>query len=179
MSVQAIDAADVFAVAPGQRGDEVGGGWIGYLSYPDAAADNRARGSPRPPAAGPTACCAWTATVAGGTKAFRRRTHREWVADALSSPRTRAAPYEIDWEEPDFEQHQAGVLACLAAIGAGEVYQACVCTQFAGTLRGSSLEFFADAVTRTIPARAAYLAGDWGAVASLSPELFVRRVGDE
>jgi para-aminobenzoate synthetase component 1 len=86
--------------------------------------------------------------------------------------------YEIDWLEPDFASHQDGVAACLAAIGAGEVYQACVCTQFTGTLRGSSLEFFADAVTRTMPARAAYLAGDWGAVASLSPELFVRRVGD-
>ena len=28
------------------------------------------------------------------------------------------------------------------------------------------------------PARAAFVAGDWGAVASLSPELFLRRVGD-
>ena len=44
---------------------------------------------------------------------------------------------------------------------------------------GPSLEFFADAVTRTTPARAAYLAGEWGAVASLSPELFLRRSGDD
>ena len=44
--------------------------------------------------------------------------------------------------------------------------------------RGSPLDFFADAVARTAPARAAYLAGDWGAVASLSPELFLRRRGD-
>ena len=100
-----------------------------------------------------------------------------WVADALSAPVPRGT-YEIDWKEPDFARHQDGVAAALAAIGAGEVYQACVCTQFTGTLRGSSLEFFADAVTRTMPARAAYLAGDWGAVASLSPELFIRRVGD-
>ena len=31
---------------------------------------------------------------------------------------------------------------------------------------------------RTSPARAAYLAGEWGAVASLSPELFLRRRGE-
>jgi para-aminobenzoate synthetase component 1 len=69
------------------------------------------------------------------------------------------------------------VLACLAAIAAGEVYQACVCTRFTGRLRGTPLDFFVDAAARTQPARAAYLAGDWGAVASLSPELFLRRRG--
>jgi para-aminobenzoate synthetase component 1 len=70
------------------------------------------------------------------------------------------------------------VLACLDAIGAGEVYQACVCTQFTGTATGDPLDFFADAVARTSPARAAFVAGPWGAVASLSPELFLRRSGD-
>jgi para-aminobenzoate synthetase component 1 len=101
-----------------------------------------------------------------------------WVAAGLSR-RPIANPCEIAWAEPDFEAHQDGVLACLAAIGAGEVYQACICTQFTGTATGAPLDFFADAVTRTSPARAAYLAGDWGAVASLSPELFLRRAGDQ
>ena len=40
------------------------------------------------------------------------------------------------------------------------------------------IDFFVDAVARTAPARAAYLAGEWGAVASLSPELFLRRCGE-
>jgi para-aminobenzoate synthetase component 1 len=69
------------------------------------------------------------------------------------------------------------VLDCLEAIVAREVYQACVCTQFAGRLDGSTVDFFVEAVERTSPARAAYLAGEWGAVASLSPELFLRRCG--
>jgi para-aminobenzoate synthetase component 1 len=69
------------------------------------------------------------------------------------------------------------VVACLDAITGGEVYQACVCTQFIGRIDGAPVDFFADAVTRTAPARAAYLSGDWGAVASLSPELFLRRRG--
>jgi para-aminobenzoate synthetase component 1 len=178
VSVRAIAPAEAFAVPPGQRGDRIGGGWIGYLSYPDAAADGR---QPRiPEAAG-----GWTDTVlrldqdgCWWHESLSAAPIAAWVAEALSSPAPHAG-YEIDWEEPDFVRHQEGVLACLAAIGAGEVYQACVCTQFTGRLRGSSLEFFADAVTRTTPARAAYLAGDWGAVASLSPELFLRRVGDQ
>ncbi|TDO18799.1 para-aminobenzoate synthetase component 1 [Mycobacterium sp. BK086] len=178
VSVRAVDSAEVFAVPPGNSGDAVGGGWIGYLSYPDAASDGA---PPRIPEA-----------AGGWTDSVLRQDHdgywwheslsgapiAGWVSDALSSPPPRST-YEIDWEEPDFARHQDGVLAALAAIGAGEIYQACVCTQFTGTLHGSSLEFFADAVTRTTPARAAYLAGDWGSVASLSPELFVRRVGDE
>lgn len=178
LSVRAVEPTAVFPVPPGHRGDAVGGGWIGYLSYPDATADGA------PPRI-PEAAGGWTDNVlrldrdgCWWHESLSAAPIAGWVADALSSP---APPltYDIDWKKPDFARHQDGVLACLAAIEAGEVYQACVCTQFTGTLRGSSLEFFADAVTRTTPARAAYLAGDWGAVASLSPELFLRRTGDD
>ncbi|KAA0105183.1 aminodeoxychorismate synthase component I [Mycolicibacterium sp. P1-5] len=178
VSVQAVEADQVFAVPPGRSGEAVGGGWIGYLSYPDAAADGR---PPRiPEAAGGWADsvlrlnrdgCWWHESLSAAPIAG-------WVSEALSS-QIPSEMYEMDWDEPGFDRHQAGVLACLDAIGAGEVYQACVCTRFTGTLHGSSLEFFADAITRTAPARAAYLAGDWGAVASLSPELFLRRTGDD
>jgi para-aminobenzoate synthetase component 1 len=74
--------------------------------------------------------------------------------------------------------HRANVLDCLTAIETGEIYQACVCTQFTGAVSGQALDFFCDAVDRTAPARAAYLSGPWGAVASLSPELFLRRLGE-
>ncbi|AKK30808.1 aminodeoxychorismate synthase component I [Mycobacterium sp. EPa45] len=178
VSVRPVEPEQVFAVPPGRSGDAVGGGWIGYLSYPDAAADGR------PPRI-PEAAGGWTDSVlrldldgCWWYESLSAAPIAGWVAEAVSSPTT-SGMYEIDWQEPDFGRHQDGVLACLDAIGAGEVYQACVCTQFTGTLRGSSLEFFADAVTRTTPARAAYLAGGWGAVASLSPELFLRRTGDD
>ena len=100
-----------------------------------------------------------------------------WVADALRSRRS-PRTYRIAWGEADRDAHRRGVLECLEAIAAGEVYQACVCTQFAGRLDGAPVDFFVDAVERTSPARAAYLAGEWGAVASLSPELFLRRRGE-
>ena len=172
------EPATVFDVPPGS-GDAtaVGGGWIGYLSYPDAGADGRA---PRvPEAAGGWTDCVlrqdrdgvWWYESLTGTPLF------PWVTDALQDP-VPAGHVEIAWGEPDRDAHRRGVLDCLDAIAAGEVYQACVCTQFAGRLDGASVEFFAEAVERTCPARAAYVAGAWGAVASLSPELFLRRAGE-
>ncbi|HTY27237.1 MAG TPA: aminodeoxychorismate synthase component I, partial [Mycobacterium sp.] len=150
VAIAPTDPADVFAVAPGERTDAVGGGWIGYLSYPDPAADGR---GPRIPeaAGGWTDCvlrldtdgCWWHESLSGATV-------QSWVAIAMASQVPREV-CEIDWAEPDFAAHQAGVLDCLAAIASGECYQACVCTQFTGTVTGSPVDFFADAVTRTAP----------------------------
>src|SRR6201986_1670282 len=103
----------------------------------------------------------------------------DWLTAALAAAPAPARDCGIDWDPPDRRAHRDGVLACLEAVRAGEVYQACVCTQFAGTIAGEPLDFFIDGVARTAPARAAYIAGPWGAVASLSPELFLCRRGDQ
>jgi len=178
--VQEVAVSDVFC-APGAAvadAGAVGGGWIGYLSYPDAGAD----GLPHriPEAAGGWTDCVlrrdrdgqwWYESLSGAQMPA-------WLADALTlTPRT-APMCQIEWETGDRSAHRDGVLACLEAIAAGEVYQACVCTRFTGTVNGSSLDFFIEGVARTSPARAAYVAGPWGAVASLSPELFLRRRDD-
>jgi para-aminobenzoate synthetase component I len=156
----------------------VGGGWIGYLSYPDAGAEGR---PPRiPEAAGGWTDCVlrqdgdglwWYESLSGAPLS-------KWVADALANPLP-PKRFGITWGDADRCVHRRGVLECLEAIAAGEIYQACVCTQFAGRIVGEPVDFFVDAVERTSPARAAYVAGKWGAVASLSPELFLRRAGDE
>lgn len=177
VEVSPVDAAEAFDVSPGTSGDAVGGGWFGYLSYPDAGADGH---GPRiPEAAGGWSDCVlrqdddrqwWYESLSGAKLP-------DWVSEALRKP---PAPRvsTVAWDAADRDAHRRGVQACLEAIAAGEVYQACVCTQFAGRMHGAPVDFFADAVARTSPARAAYLAGDWGAVASLSPELFLRRRGD-
>jgi para-aminobenzoate synthetase component I len=177
VSAAPVDVSEVFDVPPGESAGAVGGGWFGYLSYPDAGADGL---GPRVPEA------------AGGWSDCVLRQHRDghwwyeslsgapisaWVADALRSPGV-VRDCSIAWADADRDAHRRGVLECLEAISAGEVYQACVCTQFVGRLDGAPVDFFVDAVERTSPARAAYLAGDWGAVASLSPELFLRRSGE-
>lgn len=168
--------AEVFDAGPGAAGPAVGGGWFGYLSYPDGV--DEGAGARIPEAAGGWTDCVlrcdrdgiwWFEDLTGAAMPG-------WLQEALTTTAA-PTPWHIDWTAPDRAAHQAGVLACLDAIGAGEVYQACVCTQFTGRFSGSPLEFFADAVAQTSPARAAFLAGSWGAVASLSPELFLRRCG--
>ena len=178
--ITVVDAVDAFDVRPGSHSTTVGGGWIGYLSYPDPASDGR---PPRvPEAAGGWTDCVlrcdrdrqwWYESLSGARMPG-------WLAETLAGPAPRSGPraYRIDWESADREAHRAGVLACLEAVRAGEVYQACVCTQFTGRLAGDPLDFFLDGVARTAPDRAAYVSGDWGAVASLSPELFLCRRGD-
>ncbi|MFZ0835248.1 MAG: aminodeoxychorismate synthase component I [Mycobacterium sp.] len=173
-----VDVDRVFAVRASGRGEGVvGGGWFGYLSYPDAGVDGL---GPRIPVA------------AGGWADFVLRQDRDgvwwyeslsdatlpnWIAEALRSP-IAPRPADVEWSRADRDAHRRGVLDCLEAIATGEIYQACVCTQFAGRLDGTPVDFFADAAARTSPARAAFIGGDWGAVASLSPELFLRRRGD-
>lgn len=185
VSIQPVSGDDVFSGPPGTGGPDatgaVGGGWVGYLSYPDAGADGRPHRIPEA-AGGWTDCVLrrdrdgqwWYESLSGAPIA-------DWLASALATTRAsvaRPAPAcRIDWEPADRAAHRDGVLACLEAIGAGEVYQACVCTQFAGTVTGSPLDFFIDGFVRTAPSRSAFVAGPWGAVASLSPELFLRRRG--
>jgi para-aminobenzoate synthetase component 1 len=175
--IRPVDVADAFAVRPGSQSSAVGGGWIGYLSYPDPGSDGQ--GARIPEAAGGWTDCVlrcdrdrqwWYESLTGAPMP-------DWLTDALTTL-VPARAYRIDWDTADRAAHRAGVLACLEAIRAGEVYQACVCTQFAGTIAGEPLDFFIDGVARTAPARAAYVAGPWGAVASLSPELFLCRRGD-
>jgi para-aminobenzoate synthetase component 1 len=176
LSVQPVSAPEAFDVRPGSHSTTVGGGWVGYLSYPDPAADGR-------PNRIPEAAGGWTDYVLRRDRyaqwwyeSLSGAAMPDWLAGALTAPPPRApVEWDIEWDTADRETHRGGVLACLEAIRAGEIYQACVCTQFAGTVTGSSLDFFVDGVARTSPARAAYVAGPWGAVASLSPELFLRR----
>ncbi|MEO8815024.1 MAG: aminodeoxychorismate synthase component I [Mycobacterium sp.] len=177
VAIEPVNPADVFDVVPGADAGAVGGGWIGYLSYPDGGADGG--GARIPDAAGGWTDCVlrrdsdgnwWYESLSGASMPG-------WLTEALMAP-VPARGCRIYWETPDRQAHRAGVQAALEAIRAGEVYQACVCTRFTGTVDGAPLDFFADAVARTGPARAAYVAGPWGAVASLSPELFVRRRGD-
>ncbi|MEV3902440.1 aminodeoxychorismate synthase component I [Mycobacterium sp. NPDC050551] len=175
VDVRPVAVDSVFDGAVGD-GSTIGGGWFGYLSYPDPGADGL---GPRiPEAAGGWSDCVLRQDR-DGTWRYESLTDAAlpaWITEALHGP-VPATRADITWRAPDRDAHRAGVLACLEAIAAGEVYQACVCTQFSGRLRGAPLDFFVDAVTRTSPARAAYVAGEWGAVASLSPELFLRRHG--
>jgi para-aminobenzoate synthetase component 1 len=177
VAIEPVDPTSVFDVDPGSRGDAIGGGWFGYLSYPDAG---RHGSGPRIP----VAAGGWSDDVLrqdGGENWWYESLSDSpppvWLTAALATEPPASACH-VRWAGADRDEHRTGVLACLDAISAGEVYQACVCTQLIGTVDGSPVDFFADAVARNAPARAAFVAGEWGAVASLSPELFLSRVGE-
>ena len=150
----------------------IGGGWIGYLGYPDGAGRL------------PAAAGGWTDSV------LRLDTDGCWwyetltdtpcppdLAAAALDPRPEPRTWSMRWTPPDRASHHDNVEACKDAIRAGEVYQACICTQFTGQITGRPADLFADGIDQTHPTRAAYLQGDWGAVASLSPELYLARTG--
>ncbi|MBS9373526.1 aminodeoxychorismate synthase component I [Rhodococcus sp. B50] len=176
VSVESVPPAEVFSLAsdtPVSGGDRplIGGGRIGYLAYPDRVPDRPAL---------PVAASGWTDTVlrldADGCwwyETLGTAPCPDDLASAVLDPPPVASDWHIAWTPPSRDEHRRGVERCLEAIRAGEVYQACVCTRFTGRWDGDPLAFFADGISRTAPARAAYLQGSWGAVASLSPELFV------
>lgn len=178
LAAEPVSEDRVFDVPPGAAdAGAIGGGWFGYLSYPDAGADGLA-------ARIPEAAGGWTDCVLRQDRdghwwyeSLSDTPLSGWVAEAVRKPLS-PDQFRVTWDDADRDAHRRGVLDCLEAIAAGEIYQACVCTQFGGRLDGAPIDFFVDAVERTSPARAAYVAGDWGAVASLSPELFLRRAGD-
>lgn len=149
----------------------VGGGWIGYLGYPDGSGT-------LPPAAG-----GWTSCVLRldelGCWWFESLVGEPCPDDVAELVRTGygGRPWRVRWRLPEQAQHRGAVEQCLAAITEGEVYQACVCTRVVGKLDGDPVQLFADGVATTAPPRAAFVAGSWGAVVSLSPELFLARHG--
>lgn len=99
---------------------------------------------------------------------------RALVADRVRPP---AAPYLLRLRTPSSDQHLAAVETAVTRIRAGELFQANICTRMAGTLAGSALDFWVDAASLLQPAYSGFVRSELGSVASLSPELYLRRHG--
>jgi para-aminobenzoate synthetase component 1 len=163
----------------------VGGGWFGYLSYDLTDPSGRA-------AALPNAAWGWVDHV------LRLDEHGSWWFEALvpDGPPDQFAALAVEFDEllrtepprptwttvsldrPIPADYQDAVKACVHAIEAGELFQANICTRFTGRFDGEPSALFAEGVRRMRPRKAAYLAGEWGAIVSMSPELFLSRHGD-
>ncbi|WP_278313352.1 aminodeoxychorismate synthase component I [Lolliginicoccus levis] len=154
-----------------------GGGWFGYLSYPDDTVDGRTGPLPRMASGYTPMVLRLDADECWWFESLTDASCPGWARDAVLGATPAAAEWSCEWSPPDRAAHQRGVESCLEAIRDGEVYQACVCGFFQGSFKGDPVDFFADGIATTRPARAAFLSGHWGAVASLSPELFLARHG--
>jgi para-aminobenzoate synthetase/4-amino-4-deoxychorismate lyase len=77
------------------------------------------------------------------------------------------------------DRYRSAVAAAREHIWAGDIFQANICSRFDSRLDGDPLDVFCAGVHALAPAHAAYLDTGDRQVASLSPELFLRRVGRE
>ena len=188
--------ADPFALLdqlpelPPDETGAVGGGWFGYFGYSLGARLERLPPAPPRPHPLPPFDLAFYDHV------LRLDRDGQWWFEALAEDdgphprlellrRRMAAPperprgYELGEFEarPGRSAHAEAVRWCRSYIAAGDLYQANLCLRLDASFEGDPLDLFARAAGELEPDHAAYVAGPWGAVASLSPELFLRRAG--
>jgi anthranilate/para-aminobenzoate synthase component I/branched-subunit amino acid aminotransferase/4-amino-4-deoxychorismate lyase len=75
--------------------------------------------------------------------------------------------------------HVSAIDDCRERIAAGEIFQANLCLRLEAEWKGDPLDLFARTAGTLEPRHGGVIAGPWGAVCSLSPELFLRRRGRE
>ncbi len=80
---------------------------------------------------------------------------------------------------PGGAAHMTAIDACRERIAAGEIFQANLCLRLEAEWKGDPLDLFARTAGTLEPRHSGVIAGPWGAVCSLSPELFLRRRGRE
>ena len=191
---QQLRSEDCDEVDGDAAGASFGGGWIGYLGF-DAAGYMM----PAPPSPGgpPQLPASWFGYYDHVLR--RDRASGRWSLEALVTPE-RAASLECRLGELSRrsqlprpkprayscsafrltstpEEHKAAVRQTVDSIRRGDLFQANICLRLEAEFRGDPLDAFCCAASRLDPPYAAFLRLDDGAVASLSPELFLRRTG--
>jgi para-aminobenzoate synthetase / 4-amino-4-deoxychorismate lyase len=185
--------ADRPEAADGAAPGAVGGGWFGFLGYALGATLEPVPPGPPRPVPLPRFALGFYDHL------LRRDALGRWWFEALWSDERDAAlrrrldllasrvaagapprPVQVGPLEPvapGAAGHVAAVAECRERIAAGEIFQANLCLRLEGRWSGQPLDLFARAARRLEPRHAALVAGPWGAVCSLSPELFLRRRG--
>jgi para-aminobenzoate synthetase/4-amino-4-deoxychorismate lyase len=188
-----LDRLPTVAHDPHRPPDAVGGGWFGWLGYRLAHRVERVpRGPPRPVAL-PDFHLAYYDNV------VRRDAGGQWWFEALVTPgretalRARlqrlrallgaapghtgvAPPPPLVLDRADAAHHLEAVAACRRRIAAGEIFQANLCVRLHSQWGGTGAQLLASALENGVsPAHAACFDTPRGSIASLSPELFLRR----
>lgn len=169
-----------------------GPGWIGYLGYQLSRRLERLPAAPPRPARLPEHHLGfydhvlrhraghgdWVLDRWPGADPARTAAVREAVRAALDASggpvAYRCGPFRADASAAG---HAAAVSAALGHIRDGDVFQANICRGLEAGFEGDPLDLFCAGHERLAPRFAAFLRLPGGAVASLSPELFLRRTG--
>ncbi len=185
-----VDGADTAPAAA------VGGGWFGWLGYRLAAAVERVPLTSERPVPMPElhlayydnvlrldpGGCWWFEALATSDRRADLEQRRRALARRLSQapPRVPAAapdPFVIGARAAAC--HLDAVAACRQRIAAGEIFQANLCLRLDSGWDGDAAALSAIALERISPPYAAMFDTPDGSVASLSPELFLRRRGNQ
>jgi para-aminobenzoate synthetase / 4-amino-4-deoxychorismate lyase len=189
------DLGDVLDVHyPGTGGPAFGGGWIGCLGY-GLGRDLL----PQPPApGGPRRLPSWWFGYYDHVLRWEETSAR-WYFEALWTP-GRAAELERRFDElsrrarapvrpprgyacgdfelvPSASEHKAAVGRTVEYIRQGDLFQANICLRLEAVFDGDPVDLFCAAAAELQPPYAGFLRLPGGDVASLSPELFLRRTG--
>src|SRR5690606_9172599 len=185
--VRLLDSWDAVDL-PHEGGDGFGGGWIGAWGYRlshrvERLAEHPVRPIPQPD------------HRVGFYDMVLRRVRGVWWLESLDRPdpsRIDALLEAVSRPEPPREfstgtftmtpgpqEHRLAVRRALDHIEAGDVFQVNLCARLEADFDGDPIDAFCTAVERLEPAYAAYVSSPEGTIASLSPELFLRRTGDE
>ncbi|GAB3664427.1 hypothetical protein GCM10027596_28790 [Nocardioides korecus] len=178
--------------------DAFGGGWIGVWGYRLGAEVGTAVASPPRPVPQPSHRIGfhdrvlrlvdgqwWFEQLTGlGPPEEERRRAEDFLATLdrarVAPPRWSAGagfstgPFAMT---PSPQEHVEAVAEVVRRITAGEVFQVNLTARLEASFAGDPLALFCRGVDALAPAYAAFVAGPDGAVASLSPELFLRREG--
>jgi para-aminobenzoate synthetase / 4-amino-4-deoxychorismate lyase len=189
-----LDRQPVVEDAGGHNG-AVGGGWFGFLGYNLGARLERV--PPPPPRHVPLP----DFTLAFYDHVLRLDPDGRWWFEALWTDErdaelrarlellrarlaegVRERPVWVGTFQPappGGAGHMKAIDECRERIAAGEIFQANLCLRLEAEWKGDPLDLFARTAGTLEPRHAGVVAGPWGAVCSLSPELFLRRRGRE
>jgi para-aminobenzoate synthetase/4-amino-4-deoxychorismate lyase len=186
-----LDAQPV--VEGADAADAVGGGWFGYLGYGLGARLEPVPPPPPRPAPLPDFVLAWYDHLLRLDREGRWWFEALWTEErdaALRERRERLAgrlaagvrerpvwvgPFKA--AAPGAAGHVAAVETCRERIAEGEIFQANICLRLESRFEGNPADLFAHTTSALGPRHAAFVGGPWGALCSLSPELFLRRRG--
>lgn len=188
----AIDEAPGGSSSPAPAAAIVGGGWFGYLGYGlGARLEELDPPPPEAPLLPPFAFAFydhvvtmdgegswWFEALVTPEREAALLARRELLAARLLEPPAPRPFSTTPWvAEPGPAGHAGVVGTARERIHAGDLFQANLSLVLRARLGGQPADLFAAGVRALVPDRAAFLAGPWGAVASLSPELFLTRHG--
>ena len=195
------DAADPFALfdlqpkvttnVPGA----IGGGWVGYLGYDLGRLIEKLPSPPPRPVPVPRSILAFYDHLVVGDQSGKWWFEALWSEEQSDRLESRLGEWLRRADAPDTEpggfecspfvlrpapeSHLVSVSRAIEHIRSGDVFQVNVCTRLEGEFSGDPLDLFCTGADRLAPRFGAFLGHPSLAVASFSPELFLRRTGGQ